>query len=233
MPAPTTDATRNTALTLIAGGVLVVVVGLILAFWRPWSSTAPDADPAAGADAPARAQASTEILGPNPYLLGPEAEGDATFVEFLDFQCPACAAVKPAIDEVRAEYAGEITFAARFLPLEGHENAVPAAIAAAAADEQGEFVAMYDQLFEHQEEWSPLADPTEAYRGYAEEIGLDLERFDADSASPEIEEQVLADRQAAEDLGLDSTPSFFVDGEPFAPQSQQDLVDALDAAAGR
>lgn len=232
-------AGRNRALTVVGVAVLVVVVGLVLAFWRPWAG---DDDPAradgvAGEQAPVAtdggsAGAGQDVLGPEPFLLS-EGTTDATFVEFLDFQCPACASVKPAIDQARAEFGDQVTFAVRFFPLDMHANAVPAAEAAVAADNQGQFEAMYDALFQNQAQWAGLDDPGPTIRGYAEQIGLDLAQYDEDIAAPETRQRVEADKQAAIDLDLASTPSFFLDGRPFQPQSVDDLTAALGDAAGQ
>lgn len=205
----------------------VAVVGVVLLLWQPWSGSGSD-DGAASRDADAAAV--QESLGENPYLLGSEASDGPVLVEFLDFQCPACAAVKPVIDQMRQQYAGDVTFAVRMLPLDGHANAVPAALAAAAADEQGEFEPMYDRLFQDQAQWAGQADPEATFRGYAEEIGLDMEQYDTDVASSEVADRVEADRQAAVDLGVTSTPSFFLNGEAIQIGSPEELVQLLDDA---
>lgn len=64
-------------------------------------------------------------------------------VEFLDFECESCGALFPIVEQLRSDYAGEITYVVRYFPLPGHVNSMNAAVAAEAAAQQGEFEAMY------------------------------------------------------------------------------------------
>ncbi|WP_298749121.1 thioredoxin domain-containing protein [uncultured Serinicoccus sp.] len=221
-PVPVAPTPRHRALRpLVVAGVAVVAVLVVLALWRPWSD---DTSPAS--------VSQDQAVGETPLQLGPDGSPDATFVEFLDFQCPACAAVKPAIDEARAEFEGDATFVVRMFPLDVHPNAVPSAQAALAADAQGEFEGMYDLLFAGQTEWASLQDPRPVFQGYAETLGLDLAQFDEDYEDQATLDRIEADRQAALDLGLTSTPSFVLDGEVLDPESYADLSEALREAVG-
>ena len=155
--------------------------------------------------------------------------GDVVFVEYLDFECEACLALYPSIEEIRAEYGDQVTFVVRYLPL--HGNSVEAAKAAEAAGAQGEFEAMYKALFDNADQWSHQeTSQREAFFGYAEELGLDMERFEQvydDPVTLERSEQSAADAEA---LGVTSTPTFFVDGERLEPTRVEDLTEPLDAA---
>ncbi|HIW99658.1 MAG TPA: DsbA family protein [Candidatus Nesterenkonia stercoripullorum] len=155
--------------------------------------------------------------------------GDAVFVEYLDFECEACLSLYPTIEEIRAEYGDRVTFVVRYLPL--HGNSVEAAKAAEAAGEQGEFEAMYKALFENSAEWSHQeTSQREAFFGYAEELGLDMERFEQVYDDPATLERIEQSAADAEALGVTSTPTFFVDGERLEPTRVEDLTDPLDAA---
>lgn len=222
VPVPPTPRRHPAARPLVIGAAVVVALLVALLVWSPWS------DDSSSSSTPVSSQ---EAVGEAPLLLGPEGTSEATFVEFLDFQCPACASVKPAIDEARAEFEGEVTFVVRMFPLDVHPNAVPAARAAVAAEAQGEFEGMFDLLFAGQAEWSSLPDPEPTFRGYADTLGLDLDQYDEDYAAEATTERIEADRQAAEDLGLTSTPSFVLDGEVLELGSYEDLTDALRTAA--
>ncbi|MGO8609127.1 DsbA family protein, partial [Rhizobium johnstonii] len=79
--------------------------------------------------------------------------GAVTVVEFLDFECEACGAAYPYVEELRTQYAGKITYVARYFPLPGHFNSTNAAIAAESAGRQGKFEEMYNALFQSQAEW--------------------------------------------------------------------------------
>ncbi|OFT94448.1 thioredoxin domain-containing protein [Brevibacterium sp. HMSC24B04] len=155
--------------------------------------------------------------------------GDAVFVEYLDFECEACLSLYPTIEEIRAEYGDRVTFVVRYLPL--HGNSVEAAKAAEAAGEQGEFEAMYKALFENSAEWSHQeTSQREAFFGYAEELGLDMERFEQVYDDPATLERIEQSAADAEALGVTSTPTFFVDGERLEPTRVEDFTDPLDAA---
>ncbi len=155
--------------------------------------------------------------------------GEAVFVEYLDFECEACLSLYPAVEEIRAEYGDRVTFVVRYLPL--HGNSVEAAQAAEAAREQGEFEAMYKTLFDNAEEWSHQeTSQREAFFGYAEELGLDMERFEQVYDDPATLARIEQSAADAEALGVTSTPTFFVDGERLEPTRVEDLTDPLDAA---
>ncbi len=105
----------------------------------------------------------------------------------------------------------------KHLPLRMHSKAPAAHAAAEAAHRQGKFWEMHDRIFANQRQLSP-----EKYLEYAQEIGLDLEKFKRDSASPEVKKRVDSDAQQAASLGVTGTPGFFVNGrflsgaKPFA-----------------
>jgi Na+/H+ antiporter NhaA len=151
-----------------------------------------------------------------------------TLVEYGDYECPFCSRATGGIDEVRAHFGDELCYVWRHLPLErSHPRAVDAALAAEAAGLQGKYFEMGTQLFEHQDdlEWSDI------YR-YANSIGLDLERFDADVRvhSSKVLHRVQDDAQDAELMDLNSTPTFFVNGVRHkGPWDAASLIRALEA----
>ncbi|MCM3515127.1 thioredoxin domain-containing protein [Nocardioides sp. P86] len=161
----------------------------------------------------------------------PARSGNVTMVEFLDFECEACGAVYPAVEQLRAEYDGRVTFVARYFPLPGHVNAEPAARAVESAARQGEFEAMYQMMYETQAEWGESQDPKDdLFRSYAEDLGLDMEQYDADFASPEVAARVQRDVEDGMELGVQGTPTFYLDGELLQPRTYEDFTQALDEA---
>lgn len=178
-------------------------------------------------------RATGSMLGEDTHVLDDAGADAPVLVEFLDFECEACAAVHPVIERVRERYDGRLTFAVRYFPLDGHRNAQGAARAVEAAARQGEIEQMSSMMFRTQAEWGEQdRDHAETFRGFAEEIGLDMERFDADVASGDVAERVEVDRRAGVAAGVSGTPSFFLDGERLEPQSLEELYTALDAAVG-
>ena len=164
-------------------------------------------------------------------ILGEEGSSGVTVVEFLDFECEACAAAYPAVEQLRQEYAGEVPFVARYFPLPGHFNAERAARAVESAARQGELEAMYQRMYETQAEWGEAQVPhDDLFRGFAEEIGLDMQQYDADYASDEVAARVQRDVDDGLELGVQGTPTFYVDGEPLQPRTYEDFTSAIDAA---
>lgn len=138
------------------------------------------------------------------------AMAPVTIVEFSDFECPYCGRAHPILTELLRELEGQVKVVFRNYPLSGHPRAMPAARAAVAAGHQGKFWEMADLLFEHQR---ALED--EDLTRYAQQIGLDLERFEADLHAPETQAAIERDREEGSRLGVEGTPTFFVNGRRF------------------
>lgn len=136
--------------------------------------------------------------------------GRITIVEFSDFQCPHCGAAHPILQQILREYEGEVRLVFRQYPLPGHPRAQPAARAALAAGQQNKFWEMADLLFAHQD----ALEDADLDR-YATQIGLDMERFHTDIASPEIQARIDADREAGRQIGVEGTPTFVINGRRF------------------
>ena len=94
------------------------------------------------------------------------------------------------------------------LPLSFHQNARPAALAAMAANEQGKFWEFHDKLFANQKDLSK-----DAYVRYAQELGLDMKRFQDAFTAEKFKGHVDADSAEAAALGVTGTPAFFVNGK--------------------
>jgi protein-disulfide isomerase len=91
--------------------------------------------------------------------------------------------------------------------------------------------AMYRKMYETQSSWGEAQMPQDdLFRGFAEEIGLDMEQYDADYASQEVADRVQRDVDDGLELGVQGTPTFYVDGEPLQPRSVEDFTTAIDAA---
>ncbi len=142
----------------------------------------------------------------NAPVLGSE-DAKVEIVEFSDFQCPFCSRVWPTLQQVRDTYGDDVRVVFKHLPLRIHPKAPAAHAAAEAAHRQGKFWEMHDKIFANQRELT-----TERYEQYAQEIGLDVEKFKADSASKEVKAKVDADMAEAAKLGVSGTPSFFING---------------------
>ena len=133
-----------------------------------------------------------------------------TIVEFSDFQCPFCTRVLPTLDKLQKDYPNKIRVFFKHNPLPFHSDATPAAQAAVAAELQGKFWPMHDKLFGNQQNLK-RAD----LEKYAQEIGLDVEKFKKDIDSPAVKKRVDDDLELGKKLGVQGTPNFFIDGRPI------------------
>ena len=135
-------------------------------------------------------------------------------IEYSDFQCPACASYQTMVNQLMDEYTDQIHFAYRHFPLRSNNNnAQLASQAAEAAGIQGKFWEMHDKLFENQSDWSNESDPTEKFATYAGEFELDVEQFKTDLVSKAIKDEVDSDYASGSAAKVNSTPSFFLNGE--------------------
>ncbi|OGF63404.1 hypothetical protein A2926_03960 [Candidatus Giovannonibacteria bacterium RIFCSPLOWO2_01_FULL_44_40] len=134
-------------------------------------------------------------------------------IEYSDFQCPACAIYYPLVNKLSEELGDKISFVYRHFPLKQHQNAEPAAWAAEAAGRQGKFWEMHDLIFENQKIWSDQKNAEELFIKYAEALSLDMAKFKEDVGSKEINEKVESDYQSGLRAGVDSTPTFFLNGK--------------------
>lgn len=182
-----------------------------------------------GASTAPAATASDRLVRSDSQRLSTADDGKVTFVEFLDYECEACAAAYPAIEELRSDYEGRVTFVVRNFPL--HNNSEAAASAAEAAAEQGKFEEMYDMLFQTQLEWGEQDTSQEAvFFGYAERLGLDMEQFRADYDDPATLARIRRDKADGTELGVQGTPTFFLNGEKVEVSSLAELIEQIDAA---
>ena len=133
-----------------------------------------------------------------------------TLVLFSEFQCPFCARVEPTVTRIVQEYGRDVRVVWMNNPLGFHPNAMPAAIAAMEAFEQGgnaKFWALHALLFEHQ---SDLSRPN--IETYAQQAGLNMAQLRAALDNNEHQAIITAQQQLAQGLGASGTPSFFING---------------------
>lgn len=151
--------------------------------------------------------------------------------EYSDFQCPACGQFYPVVKEVMEEFGDDVSFEYKHFPLITiHPFAVPAAKAAEAAAQQGEFWAMHDKLFENQDTWSKATNPTAFFVQYAEELGLDVETFRRHMRSNLIDDRIQADFNEARDSGFTGTPSFTLNGQKMEFATFEEFRALIDRA---
>lgn len=152
-----------------------------------------------------------------------------TLLEYSDFQCPACGVYQPLVKKLSEEFPNDLKIVFRNFPLsEIHPNANASAYAAQAANAQGKFWEMADILFSRQADWSTLEKPQEKFISYAQELNLDVEKFKTDMDSATVKDKVSKDRLSAESNNLNSTPTFFVNGQKITnPTSYNEFKNAI------
>jgi protein-disulfide isomerase len=174
---------------------------------------------------------SSAVVRDDSHRLSTAEDDKVTLVEFLDFECEACRAAFPFVEALRETYDGQVTFVARYFPIDSHVNARNAAHAVEAAAMQGKFEDMYKRMYETQADWGEGQDSQAAlFRGFAEDLDLDMAKFDKDVESTAVAERVQKDVDDGLELGVSGTPTFFLNGEMLQPETTADFTDAIDAA---
>ncbi len=169
----------------------------------------------------------TPIFADEPVRYGPNAtdttpvgcEGDqckVTVIEYSEFQCPYCKKDQPDSRKILQEYKGKIRWYVRDFPLDFHDRAMPAAIAAKCSSFQNKYWDMYFSLFENQRDLSD-----EAIRKRAVALNLRMSDFDECYQSPKSKfgkkarELINRNFESGKGIGVEGTPTFFINGKKY------------------
>ncbi len=178
--------------------------------------------------------AETEADAGAGVAAGPEGAA-VTLIEFADFQCPACAQFYGfsgrLIKQNYVDRGGTVRWVYYDFPLDQHPHALPAALAGRCAGEQGRFWQMHDLLFARQPMWSPKEDARGDFEAMAGEIGLDRGAYRECMREGRYLEEIFASAKYGQRLGVNSTPTLFVNGRR-APQAYEELERMILEAAG-
>ncbi|TNB75632.1 disulfide bond formation protein DsbA [Arthrobacter sp. BB-1] len=175
--------------------------------------------------------ADAQVVRADSHRLTTPATEKAQLVEFLDFECEACRAAVPLVEDLKREYGDRITFVNRYFPLPSHKNSGRAALAVEAAAQQGKYEQMAAKMFETQPQWGEKQDfQNVLFRTFAEELGLDMEKYDAAMAAEETKERIRKDIADGKALGVTGTPTFFLDGQKLTLNSEAQFRQLLDDA---
>ncbi|OIP97245.1 hypothetical protein AUK40_03610 [Candidatus Wirthbacteria bacterium CG2_30_54_11] len=140
-------------------------------------------------------------------------DASIVLIEYSDLQCPACKTYQSYLKRIMDEYGDRVALVFRHFPLESaHPNAVSAALAAEAAGMQGKFWEMEELLYDRQTEWAN-SDARSKFISYAEELGLNVEKFKSDMDSKQTKVLVKADQNSGFEQGIQGTPTFFLNGK--------------------
>lgn len=164
------------------------------------------------------AQAKGLVADHNP-TFGPE-DAKVTIIEFSEFQCPFCRRVQDTLANLRDKYKNQVRFVYKHYPLPFHPEAEPSAIAAQAAHNQGKFWEYSEKLWENQANLS-----AKLYTEVAEELGLDMEKFNADLKDEKTAQVVAKDLEDGQAAGASGTPYFLINGQGVSGALPQDVFE--------
>jgi protein-disulfide isomerase len=181
----------------------------------------------------------SEAPGAEPPHVRGNPNAPVTLEEFADFQCPSCGAYYPELKKIESEFGERLRVIFRERPLvPPHEHALIAAQAAEAAGLQNRFWEMHDKLYENQKAWVEAKDVVPMLVDYAKQIGLDTDRFMRDLNGEAVASRIFQDGKRAHALGVNTTPTFFVNGkeakdESWKPEGLRAMINQAASAAGK
>lgn len=201
-------------------GIALIILGILVVWGIYGFFTTPASTPPVDAN-------KNVTLKDDDWIQGPK-QSKLTIIEYSDFQCPACAAYYPILKQLQTDLPNQFTFAYRYFPLiQIHKNGQISAQAAEAAGKQGKFWEMHDLLFENQTTWESISDPRDKFAEYAASLSINVDQFKNDMNSDAVKNKVTQSYAEALALGLNSTPTFFMNGKKLdsPPNTYQKFKD--------
>ncbi|MFZ3454294.1 DsbA family protein [Arthrobacter sp. 7Tela_A1] len=224
---------RKALPSLIIAGLLVS--GGVVSCGTSSDSPSPSTSVSASAEASLPADQMDKLVPADARTITDPADPQATLVLFTDYQCPYCAKMDTLIEQAKADYGDQVRIVVRNYPLPKHQNAEPSARAVEAAAEQGALEQMASKVFEHQQDWKSASNVDEVFAGYAKELGLDMDQFEADYNSDATKERVARDLKDAQDLQVKGTPTLYLDGQTLQLETgdYSEIQEPLDQALSK
>jgi len=234
------EAKSNTPMLIIVGVALVAVLG----GWWLYSSSKSASTTTSSNNNSNQTAAKTPATkapgippnapaGANPPNQAGSQTAAVTIEEFADFQCGSCAATHPIMNEIKSTYGSRIRFIFRNYPLAipAHDKSYEAAVAAEAAGLQGKFWDLQNLLFNNQQAWTAAPTYKTIWKDYATKIGLDVAKWENDMAGLSAKSRVDADMARGKAIGVNSTPSIYINGNPvpFAEATVNGIRKIIDA----
>ncbi len=200
---------------LIGIGVVTIVIIIIGVFLLGKQNKKPEVD--TNFDSAKLTEGASHTKG--------NSSAPVVIVEFGDVQCPACRAAQPIANKVVEKNKDTVYFVFRHFPLSIHKNSKLAAQAAEAAGAQGKFFEILDIMYDKQNEWSEKANPRDLYRKYAQDLGLDMDKFNKDMEN--LKSGIEKDYALGNSAGVESTPTFFINGKKYPGVIQEEQFQQL------
>jgi protein-disulfide isomerase len=145
-----------------------------------------------------------------------------TIVEFADFECPHCSAMRAVLGEVIKKYPKDVALVFKQFPLPHHVHAQLASQAALAAHKQGRFWEMHNLIFDNQTNLT-----TEKFSEFARSMGLDMGKFTADMHDNGVKAQIDKDRKEAMEAQISGTPAIYINGRIFTDEKTPEKISAF------
>ena len=142
-----------------------------------------------------------------------------------------CGNFSPVLEQLENDYELQLRVIFREFPMPMHKHAIDAARAAEAAGLQGQFWEMHDMLYDNRFSWPGSADVRAVFADYANTLKLDVARFKQDLDGSQVDGRIKADKDRATSLGVDRTPTLFINDRQlpvtsFNPKGLRDTIDA-------
>lgn len=222
---------RSNRIQIIVALAIAAVTSVGIIALATMTSREPAATSPTGSTATTSTGVEPEVQREDSRVMGQPGTSGVTLVEFLDFECEACGAWFPVVEAIREQYDGQVSFIHRYFPLPGHANSMNAALAVEAAGQQGKYTEMVTKMYTTQAEWGEQQDSkADVFRGFADELGLDLAAFDASVADPATRSRIEKDIADGEGLGVPGTPTFFLQGQLIQPGSPDELLSLIESS---
>lgn len=216
------EVNNNSGLPFVIIGIVLLVA--VIGGWYLYSSSSKKTTTTGNTNTatngvppkPNNTPLTSNMQGAQPPNFKGAQNSSVVLEEFADYQCPTCATMHPVMNEITATYGSRIKFIYRNYPLtQIHRNAYEAAVAAEAAGLQGKFWDMQNLIFQNQRNWQNVEIVRPVFEGYAQTLGLDVEKFKSDVAGLPAKQRVDMDAARARSLNVSSTPTILVNGIPI------------------
>ena len=211
---------------LLWGGLIAVVALTVIIIMQMASDDTTEAP-----QPPDQASVSEEVqqilqINSDDWIKG-NPDADVVIVKYSDFQCPACRTAAQMDAQVEEELSDDVAFVYRHFPLRSFDYSRLAARYAEAAGKQGEFWRMHNLIFINQQQWS-RGDAESVFRDMAESMELDMDQFEQDLESAEVEERIDEHYNSGRQLGVQSVPTLYINGSQVQlPQSPEEYVELI------
>ena len=218
--------TNKVTIWFVVGFVVLIIAGLVVAGIYSSGSSGSSSSGFVSTNAPAITAADWKEGNPNAKV---------TVIEYGDFECPACGSYFPIVQQVVANFSSTVLFVFRNFPLyQVHPDAGISAQAAEAAGLQGKYWQMNALLYQKQNEWSSISPDqvvSQFFDGYAQSLGLNVTKFNADISSSAVMNKIQTDVTGGTTAQIDHTPTFFVNAAQIQnPGSYNDFASVLNQA---